>query len=250
MFPVARGCLQGHRIKQNWAYDIQSADYFSIYKGSPSKCRSNFDHKPACWELWLLLSNKCIPPADTLTWIGIIIHALRACQRATAWAREGFAHNGEPPVRPRCNGHPIGSRLTMNTINNRENWRSRYRLGSFRKHLWWQDEAARQTTCSIYLVISEGGALSWCLTSAGQRGFWDCICKSTVRMWFIWELANTAVGPQQPDSAAPSIFWINLTLRGQWMHHTHTDTLLIPLNSEWPRLGSNKRVGFTSGVGG
>jgi len=32
--------------------------------------------------------------------------------------------------------------------------------------------------------------------------------------------------------------------------HTHTDPLFIPLNREWPRLGSNKEGGFTSGIRG
>lgn len=41
----------------------------------------------ACCELQLLLSNKCIPPADALTWVGIISGVLRAQQRTTHTGR-------------------------------------------------------------------------------------------------------------------------------------------------------------------
>lgn len=53
----------------------------------------------------------------------------------------------------------------------------------------------------------------------------------------------------KPSSGSAPLFgFISCSEDSECITHTHTHMLLIPLNSEWPRLGSNKRVGFTSGT--
>lgn len=60
-------------------------------------------------------------------------------------------------------------------------------------------------------------------------------------VWGCGFTGNPAVGPHHCLDSSPALRTVKAS-------HTHTHTLLNPLNSEWPRLGSNKRVGFTSGT--
>lgn len=84
------------------------------------------------------------------------------------------------------------------------------------------------------------------------------MCRCSVRMWVIWELANTVSVSKglrlrfKNHIQTDIIIWLHLALWGPRMchilTHTQTDPLFIPLNREWPRLSSNKGVGFTSGT--
>lgn len=47
-----------------------------------------------------------------------------------------------------------------------------------------------------------------------------------------------------------SYSFISHTESRGYFTNTHSDPLFIPLSREWPRLGSNKGVGFTSGIRG
>lgn len=125
-------------------------------------------------------------------------------------------------------------------------------------------------------IISPAGRFCWFM-----QNFWSIVlvfvsflcaedsgigmCRSSVRMWVIWELANTVAvspGPRlwfKNHIQTDIIIQLHLTHWALWMCHTHTlahkhkhshtDKLFIPLNRECPRLGSNKGVGFTSGIG-
>lgn len=92
------------------------------------------------------------------------------------------------------------------------------------------------------------------------------MCRPGVRMWVIWELANTVVVSTGPGLwfknhiQTDIIVQLHLTHQGPRTclshtltvthKHSHKDSLFIPLKREWPRLSSNKGAGFTSGIRG
>lgn len=92
------------------------------------------------------------------------------------------------------------------------------------------------------------------------------MCRPGVRMWVIWELANTVVVSTglglwfKNHIQTDIIVQLHLTHQGPRTclshtltvthKHSHKDSLFIPLKREWPRLSSNKGAGFTSGIRG
>lgn len=135
---------------------------------------------------------------------------------------------------------------------------------------WWEEEeelwdfqhrppfilSAVKCACCVDLSWAVG---QWCtdLTVCSALSFLGLVMRRpSVKMWVIWELANTVVvstGPWASDSRTTykqtlsySFIW-HMEGSDASHKHSHKDSLFSPLNTEWPRLGSNKEVGFTAG---